>query len=266
MLFATASRGFKGGGTYVDVPQANTAFRPEFLTAFELGSRNRFFDNTLQLNAELFYWKLKDQQLPFVGFNSLGQVTLLTFNAGKAHMDGADVDAVWKPTANDTFHAGVEYLNSEYDSFVRTVPSLSVLPSGRCAVSGYGGPRSLAPAVVDCSGQSLLRAPKWSGSASYEHRFDLSGGGEVTANVDMTFATSRFLVLAYAPLTEQKSDALFNGSLTYRPPNGAFSLTGWVRNIGNARVMSGGIQQFDFYSRPTLMPPRTYGVTGHYTF
>lgn len=267
MLFATVSRGFKGGGTYVDIPVVDSSFKPEYLTAFELGSRNRFLGNTLQVNAELFYWKLKDQQISYVGFNSLAQVTFLTANAGKAHMYGADLDVIWKATSNDTFHVGMEYLESEYDEFTRTVPSLAVLTTTGCAVSGYDPtPGSVAPAVVDCSGLPTLRSPKWSGSASYQHRFDLANGDSVTFDGDATFASSRYLDIGYTELFRQKSAALFNASLAYKTAKDSFTVTAWIRNIGNKRIMSGGGQFVDFYSRPTLLPPRTYGVTARYAF
>src|SRR5208282_3370552 len=96
MVFATVSRGFKGGGNYVDTPGVNTSYKPEFLTAYELGSRNRFFDDTVQLNGELFYWALQDQQIPHTGYDSLNQIALITSTAHRAHMEGVDVDGIWK--------------------------------------------------------------------------------------------------------------------------------------------------------------------------
>jgi iron complex outermembrane receptor protein len=250
----------------VDLPQVDTTFKPEFLTAYEFGSRNQFFDNTLKLNAEAFYWKLRDQQIPFVGFDPVGQVTLVTYNAGSAHMEGGSLDATWKPAPRDTFDFGVQYEHSVYDSFKRTIPSLSVLPSTRCNIGGYGGPFSLAPATVDCAGQPLFRAPTWSGSASYQHDFNLDGVGDVLFKADTTFASATYQDLTYTPLFRASSYALFNGSLTYYPRDNAVSLTAWIRNIADRRSFSGGGQLVDFYSRPGLLPPRTFGITARYTF
>jgi len=266
MLFATVSRGFKGGGTYVDLPQVNTAFKPEFLTAYEFGSRNQFFDHTLQLNAEAFYWKLEDQQIPFVGFDPVGQVTLVTTNAGKAHMEGASLDATWKPWPRDTFHFSAQYEYSRYDSFSRTVPSLTVLTSTRCNVSGYGGPTSSAPAVVNCAGKPLLRAPTWTGSASYQHRFNLDDVGHVLFDADTTFASSAYLDPVYTAAFRASSYALINASLTYSPPQDRVSVTAWIKNITDQRVFTGGNQFLDAYARPALMPPRTFGITARYSF
>ena len=36
------------------------------MKSYEVGSKNRFLDNRLQLNAEAFYLDYKDQQVSFV--------------------------------------------------------------------------------------------------------------------------------------------------------------------------------------------------------
>lgn len=264
MMFATASRGFKGGGTFVNRPGLNNSYKPEYVTAFELGSRNRFFDNALQLNGELFYWKLKDQQLTYLSFNELNQTVLLTTNAGKAHMYGGTLDAVWKPTGNDTLRGGVEYLKSKYDSFVQRVPRFLALASSRCDIT-FSGPGPFTPTALDCSGLPVLRAPKWTVSTGYEHRFDLGDGSNITFNADMTYASARFLFINYTSLGYQKGQALFNGSLTYTSPSGLVTVTGWIRNIGNERVMTNAVQTSNF-ARPALAPPRTYGGSVRLTF
>lgn len=271
MLFATASRGFKGGGNYNDFPGVDASFKPEYLTAYELGSRNRFFDNTLQVNAELFYWQLQDQQITYVGFDSLNQVTLLTVNAGRAHMYGADLDVVWKATGNDTIHVGGEYLQSEYDAFLRTIPSAATLITTNCQVKNFVPPSpitgpSLAPATVDCAGMPVLRAPKWSGSVSYEHRFRLANDSDVVFDAESVLAGPSYVTPAYTHDFMQAGYAIFNASLTYKAPGKALSLTGWVKNLSDTRVMSGGDQFVDAYARPTLLPPRTFGATVRYAF
>lgn len=265
LLFATASRGFKGGGTFVNRPGLNSSYRPEYVTAFELGSRNRFFGNTLQINGELFYWKLKDQQLTYLSFNEASQVILLTTNAGKAHMYGGTVDVVWKPTGNDTLRGAVEYTESKYDSFVQKVPRLFALPTSACGIT-FSGPGPFSSTTLDCSGLPVLRAPKWTASAGYQHRFDLGNGGDLTFNADMTYASGRYLFVNYTPLGYQGGQALFNGSLTYTAPNQAVTVTGWIRNIGNERVMTNAIQSNAAFSRPALAPPRTYGASVRLTF
>lgn len=267
MLFLTASRGFKGGGSYIDRPEANSEFKPEYVTAFEFGSRNRFLDNNLQVNVGAFYWKLKDQQIPFVGYNSAipPQVTLLVANAGQAHMYGGNLDVVWRATPDDTLRGAVEYLHSKYDRFVRVIPSGTVITPTACQLTGFVA-NTFVPATLDCSGQTMIRAPKWSASAGYQHRFDLQGSGEILADVDMTYASRRFLSPEYGPFTIQSGQALFNASLTYNTDSKIVSIRGWIRNIANKRIMSGGGASTSPYAQMTLQPPRTFGFSVRYAF
>lgn len=265
LLFASASRGFKGGGNYVNLPGLQSRYKPEYLTAFEFGSRNRFFGNTLQINGELFYWTLKDQQQTFLSLNEVNAPILATVNAGKAHMYGASVDVVWKVTPNDTLRGAAEYTHSKYDSFVRVLPAFAVFPSTVCAITP-GGAGPLAPTTVDCSGQPVLRAPKWVASAGYEHRFELNDNNTVTFNGDMTYGSGRYLTLNYTPVAYQKGYALFNAALTWESANTGLTVTAWIRNIADKRVMANADQFIDAYTRPVLMPPRTYGATIRYAF
>ena len=181
-------------------------------------------------------------------------------------MYGADIDLVWKASPRDNFHVGVEYLASKYDDFKRTAPSTGVRTATACSVAGYNPtPGSLAPAVIDCSSQQMLRAPNWSGSVSYQHQFELGSAGELAIDLKTTFASASWLDVGYTPLLRQKFYALPEASMTYNTP-GAGSLTVWIKNIGNQMVMSGGTQSVDLYARPTVLPPRTFGVTYRYSF
>lgn len=256
MLFATVSRGFKGGGSYVDLRSVNPVFKPEYVTAYELGSRNRFFGNTLQLNLEAFYWKIKDQQIAFVGFNTLNQPKFQTVNAANSKAYGASMDMVWLMTPNDQFKFGVEYVKSEYSSFVRVQPGAPIGTFCPTTVLSAGPPPRIA---IDCSGFPMMRTPKWAGSAGYEHRFDLSNGGNVTLAGDMTFASARWTSIDFSPVTRDAGYAVFNAELAYHAPKDRWSVSLWGQNLTKEAFLVGGIQSGTI-NRPTINQPRTYGL------
>lgn len=262
MLFATVSRGFKGGGSFVDSAAADPVFEPEFVTAYELGSRNRFFNNSLQVNLEAFYWEIKDQQVAFVGFNSLNQAKFQTTNAANSTVYGASADIVWLMTPNDRFHFGVEYLHTEYDEFVRIQP---VAPLGTTCPVTLLNPGPPPRRAIDCSGFPMMRSPKWAGSAGYEHRFDLSNGGDITVSGDMTFASSRWTSIDFSPVTKDPGYAIFNADITYTAPDERWSVSLWGKNLAKEEFLMGGIQSGTF-NRPTINQPRTYGVRARVNF
>ena len=64
LAFASVSTGFKpGGGNISDAPAVvPLQFQPETITAFELGSKNSFFDRKVNANVSAFYYKDKNMQ------------------------------------------------------------------------------------------------------------------------------------------------------------------------------------------------------------
>lgn len=259
MLFATISRGFKGGGWFPDRAGALDTFKPEKLDAFELGSRNRFLDNRLQLNLEGFYWKYHDQQQAYVGVTSIGIPALITTNAGSSTIYGGNVDLVWRLTDRDTLRGSVEYLHARYDSFVRNTPAPALagsLCSTRPAATGF---------TIDCSGVRLQRAPKFTGSAGYEHVFEIKGGAKIVAGADMTFGTGRYLTLDFNPLSFDKGYALFNADVTFFAPKDRWSITAYIQNIGRTAFATGGNVNVGSMNA-TINAPRTYGVRARYNF
>ena len=263
LLFVTASTGFKSGGITQTVPPDNI-YRPEKVLAFEVGLKNRFFDNRLQVNLEGFYWKLTDQQNAFLFFDSLGVNNFTVVNAGKGRIYGFNLDVVAKPTANDTLHLAAEYANSTYTDFQYRVPFFGYSPetSGCRNLGTVPGNSPLPLVTVDCSGFSLPHAPRWSGTADYTHSFDLVNEGIVEASVSGRFSAPLWLGLDYIPGARAPSFAILNAFVTYRSPTRNYSVTAFVRNINNGVELAGG-QAPSFapglYSA-SISPPRTYGA------
>lgn len=277
MLFATVSTGYKAGGFYPSVTAPNNNFKPEKITAYTIGSRNRFLDNNLQINIEGFYWKYDDKQERFLGVLPSGGTGLLTTNAGAATLYGANLDIMAKIGAG-TLRINGEYLHTKYDSFVYTAVS-----AGPAASFGYSplattcaiGPLTpinpaLATNRIDCSGMPLPHAPKWTGSVKYDYPIELSSGDHIIPAASMKFASSMYLSPDYISSAYDDGYAAFDADLTFESRHG-FSVTGWVRNIGNQAIYSGGYRYPFSLPRqiggdPTLFyadirPPRTYGIT-----
>jgi len=98
-LYASAAEGFRVGGANFQLPTScgvtnPTSYAPDSLWSYEVGNKSRFLDNTLSVNADLFYinWKSLQQLLSFsCGFN---YVT----NVGSATSKGAELEIKYKPT------------------------------------------------------------------------------------------------------------------------------------------------------------------------
>ncbi|OJY61825.1 MAG: TonB-dependent receptor [Sphingobium sp. 66-54] len=262
LLYANVATGFKAGGFYGSLPP-NT-FRPETITAYTVGSKNRFLNNSLQLNAEAFYWDYKDKQVTHIGPILPGGFNLITENAGKAEIYGAEIEAVWQPTETDTLTANVQYLHSKYKNFAYTQTTETGPPQTACPVTPIAGQ---AAVIVDCSGRPVPLSPKWTANISYRHSFLFDSGAKLDAQVGTRIESFYWVAEEYLPGERQKSAMVSNASLTWHAPQDSFSLGAWIDNIEDRTVKSLAFAQ-PVIGQPVviLRPPRTYGVRAGFKF
>jgi iron complex outermembrane receptor protein len=265
MLYADVSTGFKAGGItqFIDpATQKLVNFAPELLTAYSIGSKNRFLDNKLQVNIEAFYWDYKDLQLTTTSIDGSGIVNLAVRNAGKARIMGTDLNILAKPWSGGTLHGAIEYNDTDYKEFLITGPAV-FYANGRsgCPVSA---PDSHGQVTVDCSGFPLLNAPKWSGKAGIEQVVNLANGGNVTFNGDVAFVSSRYVLPDFLPSELVPGYANLSASLTYNSQGNRWFVSGFARNITDKQLYTGGGGQqsphLAGWTTACISPPRTYGA------
>lgn len=275
MLYFTASTGFKAGGFNQTVEPMAT-YLPEKLTAYEFGARNRFFEGRLQVNAEVFKWDDKDNQVAHVVFDPLGNVNLVTQNAGAATIKGANIDIQARLTPTDTARLFTEYNDAKfqrfsYESAYSIFGSQIFNPTStgcRVGTPFAGGTFGTQLATVDCAGFQLPRSSKWTARAGYEHTFNLPNGARVVPQVNAQFASAQWLAVDFVPTERVGSYVLTDLDIAYNDANDRWSVTAFVHNLANRAAYSGGGEQA-FVPQlvyATIMPPRTYGVRASYNF
>lgn len=140
MIYASVSTGVHSGGfgagfTPTTIPQGTFAtFDAEKVRAFELGTKNSFFEHRLQVNAAVFYNKYTDNQVQGTQFVSTGPntgVNVATIaNVGNTKAPGAEVSFVARPTRQLTLRGSLNYLHAR-----NSVSPLGIFGSGLCTIS-----------------------------------------------------------------------------------------------------------------------------------
>ncbi|PCG13101.1 TonB-dependent receptor [Sphingomonas adhaesiva] len=271
LLFGDVSTGFKAGGfnqaVSLTTPTELNPFRPETVTAYTLGIKNRFLDNRLQVNAEAFYLDYNNLQLSGNAFDGAGLVSIATQNAGKARVLGGNLNVIAKPWRGGTLRGSVEYLDAEYREYLVQQPAAFVSPQRTtCAISA---PNAGGIVTVDCSGKTLIRSPRWSGAVGFGQEVDLAGG-TLAFDADAAFATSRYLTTDFLP--SQRADGYVNVSLSlsYRPAGDRWLIGAFVRNLTNEVIYTGGggtqSPFVDGWTTSAIAPPRTYGARFRVSF
>jgi iron complex outermembrane receptor protein len=271
LVYANVATGFKAGGFYVAAPPDNT-FAPETLTAYTIGTKNRFLDNRLQLNVEAFYWDYSDQQITFVGAAQTATGTFassgVTINAGEAKMYGVEVEALFALTRNDLFSLNVQRLETEYEQFL--VPLFSSTPAPPPTACPFVAVRPVPGGTfydTDCSGRPTLNSPDWSARFGYEHTFEFASGMDLVVGGSTLFESSRYLDITFQPESRQDSYMMSDAFVTLEGQDDKWSLTAFVNNIEDEEVRAqSGNRPILNIVYGALRPPRTYGLRGTVRF
>jgi outer membrane receptor protein involved in Fe transport len=123
LIYASFARGYKAGGANPPpaTPVGGNAvgsyqsavhpltFDPEFINAFELGTKNTLLDGALTLNGSLFQYIYKGYQI-----SQIVDRTSVNLNFD-AHINGAELEATWEPIPGLRFNFGGGYENARFD-------------------------------------------------------------------------------------------------------------------------------------------------------
>jgi iron complex outermembrane recepter protein len=302
MVYASASKGFRPGGVNIGVSyglcgpnlnelglsQVPQQFSSDSLWNYEIGSKNQFFDHTLEIDAALYYinWNNIQQN---VYLSACGEQ--FTANLGKAKSEGGELTVVYRPIPVVTFD-----FNAAYTDARLTKTSCAGSLNYDAATDACEGPPATAGGVpitarpIATNGDALLGAP-WSLNASMEYLLPEWGGRKPYLRLDYQHSTAQNSKL---PI-QDTNNAIFDDTLPGLPVINDLSARAGLRfdgldvslyanNITNAHPLM--FEARDIYPYPgapgtgaaqngpttdTLyfargMRPRTLGVTATYRY
>jgi iron complex outermembrane receptor protein len=254
-LYLTVSTGFKSGGiNNLPADIGINTYQPEKITAYEIGSKNRFVDNRVQVNLSVFRYDYKNYQtFEFYtpsGGPYLGATFFPTLNSQTATFQGGEVAAEFALSSSDRVGLGVNYLDNKFDRFVVTLP--------------------FSP-TVDLSNTAIPLSPRFAGYASYQHIFKLGDAGDLAAGVDAHYS-GRYVVSGNqgnttgSALYLQPSYAKLNANLAWHSATGGWTVAAFARNLTQRvtiNTVSGGYPVADnvLLINAMIDPPRTLGAS-----
>lgn len=262
--YFTVATGFLSGGlsesldlVTLEIP----AYEPEEVTNYELGLKVDAFDNTLRLNAALFYIDYKDRQLTSIRVNpDTGQIAGTTINAAKSSVLGLELETLWIPidnleiTLNASFNDGdIE----EYDDIRLVIPGTF---EGCINVPSPG----VDACPVDRSDEDLPRLPTQSYYLALQYTWETSVGsfisraqGSYRKDINNCFDYSSCLIDLY------DGDQYGVGArLTWLSLQSDWRITLFGDNLTDERYIDGGTPLVDVTQTGGVLynTPRTYGA------
>jgi iron complex outermembrane recepter protein len=297
LLYASVSTGFRSGGFNSGQGPAalQPTFAPEKVTAFEIGSKNRFAGNTIQLNLSAFYNKyngLQEQRQVPQGATTLSIIE----NSGKARSYGVELEALWQPIDEFTFGGTFSYLNAKYTEYDQVpapfgtsilipdatqltptvVNGVTIAPAGQrrlfapgydCTLlSGTGGAGQPAAAFgCDISGNRIPYAPEYTASIFASYDIDLGSAGRLTPYAAMSFSGAWFGQPFNSILERQKAYAKLDLALTWAASE-QLELRLFVNNVTDKATATRFVWGGGGALQASYAPPRLWGVRAGFKF
>jgi len=245
MWFGSIAKGFKSGGFAGSQGVESAASTPvdqEEAWNYELGFKGDFADNTLRLNATVFYTDYTDLQIvrfgPVAG-SPFG--TFITANIGQADIRGIEAEFTWFATDNFSLEGHYGYLDSEVNDLI--IPT--------------------AGGDVDISGQPLNAAPENSANLSANYNLPTNSG-----NFDFRLSFSHIDDHKRSYVDQRvviDSADLWEARIGWASNDGNWDASVWAKNLTDEDYIShiyvigpGGIGVWG--------PPRTVGLTVNRSF
>jgi iron complex outermembrane receptor protein len=262
LLYASWDSGYHAGG--FAFAEIKPTYEPETISAYSIGSKNRFLNNRLQLNLEGFYWLYTNQQISHGGIDLNGANVFYTDNAGSSTIQGLEAQLKYLVTSHTVFTIDTQYLGAVYDTFTYQTPAGGT--NGPPVTSCPYSQTDAAHYTVNCAGKTPPHSPKWSGNIAIEQTVDL-GDYALTGTAGASGQSASMLGFEMLPVEVQKTYAEANLSVGLTPAKGQWSVTAFVNNLTNRRPYGS-----EYYASPlgvvgaTVGPPRTEGVRATYKF
>lgn len=245
LLYASVSTGFKSGGVNQVPPGVGLSevYEPEEIIAYQAGSKNRFMNDRLQINGEIFYYDYEGYQQYSQEADPTGTfpaVFFITVASQEATFYGGEIEASMLVSDAGKLDLYATFLHAKFDEFV--------------------------VGAINNTGNEVQGAPDFTLGGAYEHTFHLNSGGEVNARINTQFVDGHYVANNNAPGSFQDSYTRTGINVSYLTPGRSWRVTAFVRNLEDEAVMA---SYADPISRGGdigfLEAPRTWGVTVQWT-
>lgn len=253
LLYASISTGFSPGDKSLTqdafgTPQTLT-IKAETLTSYEVGTKNRFFGNRLQVNVAAFYNDYGGYQTAGINVAPPGPVRIFQTITVPVKTYGVELEMQARPWTNGTFSLNGSYTHARYGDFGDYAEFFST--------------------------HTVSPAPPVQLTGAYDHRLSigdssllLRGAVRFISAHDSSRITDQQAEDGARPYIRVPSKALFDFNATLLLKDNV-SITGYVRNLTNERYLpdnwnvaqvTPGNPPVVSVSSNTLSDPRTFGV------
>lgn len=268
MLYATYSRGFKGGGFQYTSGNpmfdsngdiASTAaqdffvFDDEQSNHIELGGKHTLLDRTLNLNWAIWHTEVDDLQVAALDPVTASQVT------GNADVlsQGVEFDLTWTPLSGLLLNASGSLMSAEFDGY----------DTASC-FTGQSESQGCVGGVQDLDGAPLPYAPDRELTLGASYVFEIGGGLQLKPNIRWQFVDDVNLAVDNDPIDSQESFDRLDAGISLEPANGKWHVSFLGKNLTDEIVagFANDLPGFPGNHFAISQQTRSYELRGRFNF
>jgi iron complex outermembrane receptor protein len=279
MLYASWTKGYKPGGinNAFDGSAAvlvTQFFDPETAQSLEIGTKSRFLDNRVSVNAAGFYSRYKNMQYlasdPFPYQDG-------TANIPNTNIWGGELEAQFLALDNHLrLNMSLTGLGGRFTDNYYTIDAQSAASARAAYEAANPGAGDFDPATIaavaaaaqNTKGNTPPKLPKWTGSVNAAYMFNF-GEHTFTPRAEWVYRGAfDYRVFNNSALDNVSSYGIFNLYLEYLPPVHGLKFSFAATNLGN-KVGIGGRFTDPYGSGQTsneFIAPRQFVFSAGYGF
>lgn len=227
MAYATFSKGFKAGGINGENglnKLEEYEYRPEFVKAYEIGLKSKWFDDTVLVNVDVFRSDYQDLQVNTLQYDPIAKIFLDSVgNAAESRSQGVELETQWIITKDFRLAANLTYLDSFYASYSNAPPT---------TIAQFKGAQ-----LSDLTGQTTPFAPRWSGSLVAKYSVALPAGFKLTSQLD-PYITSSYYTQSGDPFYYVHAYVRLDGQLSLESPDAHWAVDLIGKNLTDRLIIA----------------------------
>lgn len=260
MMYYSVTTGYRAGGFNLVFFSQTAEYDPEELVAYEIGYKGQHLDNSLQLNAALFYYDYENIHTFGAEPSLAGGTSTSVLEAPGARVMGLEAEALWLASDNLTLGGNLSYTPNEYteDLYLSDVADPDV------PISLFD-PLALTDNI---KGNQLLQVPEGKATAWASYAIPMGAYGDLEILSAVSWIDEVYFTAFESERDMAPAYTRWDARLTWNSPERRWSASAFVDNItdesGIRQILRSGQSQ-GWRRMAQFNDRRLYGMEFTYT-
>lgn len=231
--YAKVATGYRAGGSSEAAPVGSfdLTYGPEKIVSYEGGVKSYWLDRRVRFNGAAFVNKLDDMQM-LIATSPSDSSVVQGFNAGKATIEGVELDLLVQPVDDLSLSLNYAYLHTKFDSV--DAPARTIFDAATNPLSPYAAGDDIKGLFV------VPNAPRHSVTAAVDYTLWKFASSDLSAHFDYRWQSHMYTsALGGADVPDQVdvgvgAYGILNGKFTWAvdlPRGDRTRLSVWGKNL-----------------------------------